>query len=370
MPNISTRYCALARLSVAWSLLLVSCCNGQPQSPSSTGGDSLRHFLAHYFRTSTTAEGKVPSYYSAFVDLRDDGSKEAVVYVTGADYCGSGGCTLLILVPEGASYRIITRTTVTQLPVRVLATKSNGWHDLAVYVYGGGIQRGYEARLPFDGTTYPSNPTMPPAERLGSDVTGTVLVPSTILRRAPAATVKVTEPETIVPGQSVGNLRLGMQEKDLEGPIFSWRTTPSLIGTTKGTCNQITVHWWNDRSGVTAYLADDVVYQIDAPSNERFKLQGMQIPHDTTFSELKRMMPDGTLLRWTGSAFLTPSREDILFWVNADKGIAFRLDYDLEDARIHKLRSRIVGSISVFRAGGSFQPDGCLQPQSKLEPVR
>lgn len=73
---------------------------------------------------------------------------------------------MLVLAPEGASYRVITETTVTRLPIRVLSTKSNGWHDITVTVAGGGILIGYEAELSFDGKTYPSNPSVPPARPL------------------------------------------------------------------------------------------------------------------------------------------------------------------------------------------------------------
>lgn len=56
--------------------------------------------------------------------------------------------------------------TVVQLPIRVLESTANGWHDLGVWVQGGGIQPGYEAALSFDGRTYPRNPTVAPARRL------------------------------------------------------------------------------------------------------------------------------------------------------------------------------------------------------------
>jgi len=48
---------------------------------------------------------------------------------------------------EGTSFKIIAETTITRLPIRVLATKSNGWHDITIMVAGGGIQPGYEAVL-------------------------------------------------------------------------------------------------------------------------------------------------------------------------------------------------------------------------------
>ena len=45
-----------------------------------------------------------------------------------------------------------------------------------VGVGGGGIQLGYEAMLPFDGKTYPSNPTVPPARHLSEKVPGEIVI--------------------------------------------------------------------------------------------------------------------------------------------------------------------------------------------------
>jgi len=57
----------------------------------------------------------------------------------------------------------------------MLNTKSNGWHDISVVVAGGGIA-GYEAILPFDGKTYPSNPSVPPARRSIEKIQGETVI--------------------------------------------------------------------------------------------------------------------------------------------------------------------------------------------------
>jgi hypothetical protein len=118
-------------------------------------------------------------YSSVFVDLKGDGTTEVIVYVSGRAWCGSGGCIMLILAPEGTSYRVVTRTTITRPPIRILNTKSNGWHDISVVVAGGGIQLGDEAILPFDGKTYPSNPSVPPARRSIEKIQGKIVIPVT-----------------------------------------------------------------------------------------------------------------------------------------------------------------------------------------------
>ncbi len=115
------------------------------------------------------------TYLVAAADLNDDDADELLVYLNSDGFCGSGGCTLLILTPRGNSYRVITRATIVRLPVRALDTRSNGWRNLAVRVQGGGILEGYEAELRYDGASYPSNPSMPPARRLQGIASGEIL---------------------------------------------------------------------------------------------------------------------------------------------------------------------------------------------------
>jgi len=116
----------------------------------------------------------VSIYKRASADLNRDGRPEVFIYVTESGRCGSGGCSLLILSPQKKGYRIVLRSTITQLPIRVLDTSSHGWRDVGVFVAGGGIRPG-PVRLRFDGRRYPSNPTIPPAVRL-KRASGRVLI--------------------------------------------------------------------------------------------------------------------------------------------------------------------------------------------------
>ena len=97
-------------------------------------------------------------YIEAFVDLNGDRHEEVIVRLVGRTSCGSGGCTMLVLTPEDGSYRLVNRTTITNPPIRALNTATNGWRDLSVIVTGGGVNRGFEARLRFDGEAYPRSP--------------------------------------------------------------------------------------------------------------------------------------------------------------------------------------------------------------------
>jgi hypothetical protein len=110
-------------------------------------------------RASVGSDQPDARYLHASVDLDGDGLPEALVYVVSATLCGSGGCSLQIYTPAGRSWRLVTATSVTQLPVRLLGTSHKGWRDLGVAVSGGGA-RGGEALLAYDGHRYPRNPTM------------------------------------------------------------------------------------------------------------------------------------------------------------------------------------------------------------------
>ena len=163
---------------VAGLMFPVSSFLTQPQDQqNSRQKDFLKKFLQEYVGMPISDEHKATRYSFAFVDLKEDGTKEVVVYLTSDGWCGSGGCTTLILVPKGLSYKVITRVMPTRLPIRVLTTKSKGWHDIALRVQGGGIVDAYEVKLSFNGKTYPSNPSAPPARRLTQKLAGQVVVP-------------------------------------------------------------------------------------------------------------------------------------------------------------------------------------------------
>lgn len=172
-------YFLVAALLGTCVIILTSGCLAQAgHQPSPSQKDSLERFLRNYLG-GVRPDVKSTKYLASFVDLRDDGAQEAMVYLTNDGWCGSGGCTTLILSPEGSSYHVIAKIPIVQLPIRVLPTKSHGWRDISVLVEGGG-EPSYEAKLSFDGKTYPSNPSMPPSIRLRQRVKGTVIVPSSI----------------------------------------------------------------------------------------------------------------------------------------------------------------------------------------------
>lgn len=129
---------------------------GAVAGASATQPDPVASYVSQTLHVST--------FKRADADLNGDGQPEAFIYVTDRGYCGSGGCRLIVLSRRGNQYRSVLRSTVTQLPIRLLATSNHGWRDIEVTVSGGGITQPYMARLRFDGQRYTSNPTVPLAQ--------------------------------------------------------------------------------------------------------------------------------------------------------------------------------------------------------------
>lgn len=141
---------------------------------------ALRAFLAARYHGYPAIEKEWPTRVAVAEARRDDGGVDIIAYISGRNWCGSGGCNLLILEPENGTFRVLGDLTITHPPIMQLPTSSHGHPDLVVDVSGGGIRPGYEARLRFDGKTYPQNPTVPPAEPLKGEAKGKVLIDASI----------------------------------------------------------------------------------------------------------------------------------------------------------------------------------------------
>jgi len=152
--------------------------NRQQRAPSLRSGAPLKQFLQKYLKAPLLHPDKSTRYIDVLVDLNGDGVPEVIVYLTGQSWCGSGGCVLLVLSGRDADYRVVTRLTIARSPIRVLTTSAKGWNDISVWVQGGGIKPGYEALLRFDGQTYPTNPSVPPAQRIIAEVPGKIVLRS------------------------------------------------------------------------------------------------------------------------------------------------------------------------------------------------
>ena len=95
-------------------------------------------------------------YQTRLYDLNQDGIDDAVVLLSGMEWCGSGGCTLLVFkgLADG-SFQPHSKMTVSSTPIYALSTQTQGWRDLSVYTRGLG-----QVVLKYNGKSYPSNPSL------------------------------------------------------------------------------------------------------------------------------------------------------------------------------------------------------------------
>lgn len=100
---------------------------------------------------------ELPKFKHALTDLNGDSHKEAVVFLSDSNWCGSGGCTMLVLQGQAKGFKLVSSSTVTDTPVRVSSEKSHGWKHLLVYSKGKG-----DVLMRFDGKQYPANPSLQP----------------------------------------------------------------------------------------------------------------------------------------------------------------------------------------------------------------
>lgn len=128
--------------------------NYVPQSTNEQTAANLRNFLKSYTAGDyelLTENDKRFQFYE--VDLNDDGKNEIFVRFMGPYFCGTGGCTFLLLDNYG---EIITKFTVTRAPIFIEQEKRNGWSFLLVK------DSGVFKELVYENGTYPSNPSVLP----------------------------------------------------------------------------------------------------------------------------------------------------------------------------------------------------------------
>jgi len=126
-----------------------------PQSTDQQTANNLKNFLSlDYLKDDLSllqANDRKFQFYK--IDLNGDGNEEIFVRLMGPYFCGSGGCTFLLLDKYA---EIITKFTVTRAPIFVEKTKVNEWSILLVR------DSGELKELTFENGSYPSNPSVLP----------------------------------------------------------------------------------------------------------------------------------------------------------------------------------------------------------------
>lgn len=94
------------------------------------------------------------------IDLNEDGKEEYFVRFMSSYFCGTGGCTFLLLDRYAG---IITKFTVMDAPIYVSRAKTNGWRNLMVK-----SEEKFK-ELVFDGKSYLSNPSVVSESKIQPD---------------------------------------------------------------------------------------------------------------------------------------------------------------------------------------------------------
>ena len=98
-----------------------------------------------------------PQFRYALTDLDGDSRADAIVLLLGGNWCGSGGCNMLVCRAATDGFTFVSASTIVNEPIRVSPAKSHGWRTLIVVSKGKG-----DVLMRFGGARYPLNPSIQP----------------------------------------------------------------------------------------------------------------------------------------------------------------------------------------------------------------
>ena len=153
-------------------------------SPKALGQDNpskeeaaLRQFIQDFEHEKKLPRDGDEQFSYALLDLNDDGRDEAILYLIGRSWCGTGGCPTFILKQRDNKYSLISKISITRPPIWVLDATSYLWHNLAFLAAGGSYEvRPAEVEVFFDGHEYPPFPSIPPGRQLKEGSPGKVVI--------------------------------------------------------------------------------------------------------------------------------------------------------------------------------------------------
>ena len=118
---------------------------------------SVDRAIRDYFKIHNTSPDDTQYRWLTY-DLNGDGQDELL---TQLNWCGSGGCTLLIFENHQQQWRFNSRVTLVQGEIHLGREQHNGWQDLVFNVSGGGARPAQHV-LQYSGVSYPLNPSVAP----------------------------------------------------------------------------------------------------------------------------------------------------------------------------------------------------------------
>lgn len=129
------------------------------QGKETNSDDALSLKIGNYLKTNYLSEADLRvistdqrRFQFSTTDLNFDGIDEIFVYLNSSYFCGSGGCTFLLL---DKSLTLITQFTVTGTPILVSNEIENGWKKLYL------VSNGYREMIyNTQNKSYPTNPSV------------------------------------------------------------------------------------------------------------------------------------------------------------------------------------------------------------------
>jgi hypothetical protein len=116
---------------------------------------AIRATAPDYRQAKPGTEGDAVNarYRAVRADLNGDGNDEVFVYLMGPFFCGSGGCNLLLFSRGFDGYSLLANIAISEPPVIVADTRSEGYADFWRLQSGGGAPAEYVMHR-FEGGKY------------------------------------------------------------------------------------------------------------------------------------------------------------------------------------------------------------------------
>jgi hypothetical protein len=73
---------------------------------SANSPELLKKLMQDHVRQIDPSIDETTMFSYAFVDLNGDGKDEAIVYLTGRSWCGTGGCNTYVLTRDGGKLQV------------------------------------------------------------------------------------------------------------------------------------------------------------------------------------------------------------------------------------------------------------------------
>ncbi len=146
---------------------------GGPIRVAPGADENVSASLIDFVESYAAGRADPKTYLDKTVDGGPAHPRITLIFMTDPGWCGSGGCTIIVLEPLSDGYAFLGHMTVSYAPVRILSSRSHGMPDIGVRVRGDDVDDpAREVAVPFNGVRYAPDPTMPPSRPVDSAAHG------------------------------------------------------------------------------------------------------------------------------------------------------------------------------------------------------